>query len=60
MIVGDGDEKKGNRTTLFHPSYTHFGGVVEKTKQGMFVPMFFSETGKFEPKTVTNNTNEKH
>jgi hypothetical protein len=47
MIVGDGDEKKGNRTTLFHPSYSHFGAVVSKDKQGMFIPMFFSETGNF-------------
>ncbi len=25
----------------------------------MFVPMFFSETGKFEPKAVTHATHEK-
>jgi hypothetical protein len=47
LIVGDGDEKKGNRMTLFHPTFTHFGGVVAKEKQGSFVPMYFAETGKF-------------
>lgn len=47
MIVGDGDEKRGNRMTLFHPTFTHFGSVVEKQKQGAYVPMYFSETGKY-------------
>ncbi len=49
MIVGDGDEKRGNRTTLFHPSYTHFGAVIDRSS-GLFVPMYFSETGKFSVK----------
>lgn len=47
MIVGDGDEQKGNRTTLFNPSYKCFGGFSTKRDKQYITLMFFSDTKDF-------------
>lgn len=30
MIIGDGDEKKGSRTAIFHPLFKEFACAVSK------------------------------
>lgn len=51
MVIGDGDEEKGNRTTVFNPSFLCFGGLVVKRGKKTVAPMFFSDTNQFHPKS---------
>ena len=47
MIIGDGDEERGNRTTIFNPTYICYGGLVVKRNKKTIAPMFFSDTDDF-------------
>ena len=51
MIVGDGDEQKGNRTTIFNPAYKCFGGLVVTREKQTVAPLFFSDTINFKPRS---------
>ena len=53
LIVGDGDEKKGNRVALFNPSYKAFGGAVTRREKQNVTLMFFSDTMDFKPRGET-------
>lgn len=43
MIIDDGDERRGNRNTVFDSKYTHFGGYVTKRGRVTIAPLFFSD-----------------
>lgn len=49
MIISDGDEQRGNRTTIFHPTYRSFGGVVVTHNKQTVAPLFFSDATVFKP-----------
>lgn len=46
MIVGDGDEKKGMRTAIFHPLYKEFACSVYKTGNKNILYTLFAQTVK--------------
>lgn len=50
MIIDDGDEKRGNRSTIFDPKYTHFGGYVTRKGKLTLAPLFFADTKDFKMK----------
>lgn len=50
MVVDDGDEKRGNRTTIFENKYTHFGGFITRKGKLTIATLFFADTGDFKVK----------
>lgn len=47
MIVDDGDERRGNRKTLFDQNYRYFGAFITKRDNVNIIVMFFSDTNNF-------------
>lgn len=54
MIVDDGDERRGNRKTLFDQNYRYFGACVTKRDNINVIVMFFSDTDDFRVKGSGN------
>lgn len=44
MVVGDGDEKKGSRTAIFHPLYRDFACAVRRTGNKLVVFTVFAQS----------------
>lgn len=44
MVVGDGDEKKGSRTAIFHPLYREFGCAVRKSGNKNIIYTIFAQS----------------
>lgn len=44
MVVGDGDEKKGLRTAIFHPLYKEFACSVRKSGNKNIIYTIFAQT----------------
>jgi hypothetical protein len=44
MVVGDGDEKKGVRTAIFHPLYKEFACSVRKSGNKNIVYTIFAQS----------------
>lgn len=44
MVVGDGDEKKGSRTAIFHPLFREFACSVRKMGNKNIVYTIFAQS----------------